>query len=268
MMLATDLAVLDHADGSVLLVANAVNYDATDERVDERLGRRGRRLDRMTARARRAGAEHRRRPRQSAVPRPTAAQRSAGRTGRRSSGQGGDPGRRGVPDRPLASGSTIDCPARRARRLPGAARHQPQPVHVPAALSPDGGFDVVGSSPEALVKVAAGRAMMHPIAGTRPRGATPEEDARWPRSCSRTPRSAPSTSCSSTSAATTSAGSAQPGTRRGGRLHGGRAVQPRHAHRSHRGRRGAPRAGRRTTCCRHASRPAPCPARPSRARWS
>ena len=34
MMLATDLAVLDHADGSVLLIANAVNYDATDERVD------------------------------------------------------------------------------------------------------------------------------------------------------------------------------------------------------------------------------------------
>ena len=30
MMLATDLAVLDHADGSVLLIANAINYDATD----------------------------------------------------------------------------------------------------------------------------------------------------------------------------------------------------------------------------------------------
>ena len=42
MMLATDLAVLDHADGSVLLVANAVNYDDTDERVERRLGgRRG-----------------------------------------------------------------------------------------------------------------------------------------------------------------------------------------------------------------------------------
>jgi len=39
------------------------------------------------------------------------------------------------------------------------------------------GFDIVGSSPEALVKVTAGRAMMHPIAGSRPRGATPEEDA-------------------------------------------------------------------------------------------
>jgi anthranilate synthase component 1 len=39
------------------------------------------------------------------------------------------------------------------------------------------GFDIVGSSPEALVKVTDGHAMMHPIAGSRPRGATPEEDA-------------------------------------------------------------------------------------------
>jgi anthranilate synthase component 1 len=38
-------------------------------------------------------------------------------------------------------------------------------------------FDIVGSSPEVLVKVDAGKAMLHPIAGTRPRGATPEEDA-------------------------------------------------------------------------------------------
>src|SRR4051812_39904372 len=38
-------------------------------------------------------------------------------------------------------------------------------------------FDVVGSSPEALVKVEDGSAMVHPIAGTRPRGATPQEDA-------------------------------------------------------------------------------------------
>ena len=35
MLLATDLAVVDHRDGSVLLIANAVNYDATDARVDE-----------------------------------------------------------------------------------------------------------------------------------------------------------------------------------------------------------------------------------------
>jgi len=48
MMLATDLAVLDHADGSVLLIANAVNYDDTDERVDWAHQDAVERLDRMT----------------------------------------------------------------------------------------------------------------------------------------------------------------------------------------------------------------------------
>src|SRR5690606_476121 len=38
------------------------------------------------------------------------------------------------------------------------------------------GFDVGGSSPEALVNVEDGRALVHPIAGTRWRGATPQED--------------------------------------------------------------------------------------------
>jgi anthranilate synthase component 1 len=39
-------------------------------------------------------------------------------------------------------------------------------------------FDIVGSSPEALVKVNDGHALLHPIAGTRWRGGTLEEDAR------------------------------------------------------------------------------------------
>jgi anthranilate synthase component 1 len=38
-------------------------------------------------------------------------------------------------------------------------------------------FDIVGSSPEALVTVADGRATIHPIAGTRPRGVDPAADA-------------------------------------------------------------------------------------------
>ncbi|WP_244858033.1 anthranilate synthase component I [Agromyces archimandritae] len=38
-------------------------------------------------------------------------------------------------------------------------------------------FHIVGSSPEALVKVESGRVYTHPIAGSRPRGATPERDA-------------------------------------------------------------------------------------------
>ena len=39
-------------------------------------------------------------------------------------------------------------------------------------------FDVVGSSPEALVTVTGDHAVVHPPAGTRPRGGSPEEDAR------------------------------------------------------------------------------------------
>ncbi len=37
-------------------------------------------------------------------------------------------------------------------------------------------FNVIGSSPETLIKVDNGHAMTFPIAGSRPRGATPEED--------------------------------------------------------------------------------------------
>jgi anthranilate synthase component 1 len=37
-------------------------------------------------------------------------------------------------------------------------------------------YSIVGSSPEALVKITDRRAYMHPIAGSRPRGDTPEHD--------------------------------------------------------------------------------------------
>jgi anthranilate synthase component 1 len=40
-----------------------------------------------------------------------------------------------------------------------------------------GAFAIAGSSPEILVKVANGTVTIRPIAGTRPRGATPHEDA-------------------------------------------------------------------------------------------
>jgi anthranilate synthase component 1 len=39
-----------------------------------------------------------------------------------------------------------------------------------------GEFQVVGASPEVLVRVQGGEATVRPIAGTRPRGRTPEED--------------------------------------------------------------------------------------------
>ena len=41
---------------------------------------------------------------------------------------------------------------------------------------------IVGASPEMLVRVEGRHAVTHPIAGTRPRGKTEEEDSGSPRS--------------------------------------------------------------------------------------
>ena len=56
-----------------------------------------------------------------------------------------------------------------------------------------GDFEIAGASPEPLITVNGRRVSTRPIAGTRPRGATADEDRRWPTSCSPTRRSAPST---------------------------------------------------------------------------
>ncbi|HEX5569531.1 MAG TPA: chorismate-binding protein, partial [Streptomyces sp.] len=49
MMLASDLAVLDHRDGTVLLIANAINHNDLDTGVDQAHADAVRRLDAMTA---------------------------------------------------------------------------------------------------------------------------------------------------------------------------------------------------------------------------
>ena len=55
-------------------------------------------------------------------------------------------------------------------------------------------FSVVGASPELLVRVEGDRMTTHPIAGTRPRGATPaEDDALAYAACSAIRRNEPST---------------------------------------------------------------------------
>jgi anthranilate synthase component 1 len=51
-----------------------------------------------------------------------------------------------------------------------------------AALMRDGDFAVLSSSPERLLSVRGGTASTRPIAGTRPRGASPERDAELIRS--------------------------------------------------------------------------------------
>ena len=203
MLLATDLAVARPPRGH----GHADRQRGQLGR-HRRAGRRGLRRRRragstaMTAELGRAGA---RRPSRVVPPGRAASsprRRTPRRLPRRRRGrQGADPGGRGVPGRAVASGSRCRLHGRPARRLPGAAGDQPQPVHVPApARSRRRPFDIVGSSPEALVTVRRRAATTHPIAGTRlARRHRGGGRAAGRRTCSPTRRSAPSTSCSSTS---------------------------------------------------------------------
>jgi anthranilate synthase component 1 len=46
-MLTSDLAVMDHTEGSITLIANAINWDGSDDRIDEAFNDATARLDRM-----------------------------------------------------------------------------------------------------------------------------------------------------------------------------------------------------------------------------
>ena len=173
MLLATDLAVLDHANGSVILIANAVNHDGRATGVDAAHADAVARLDAMTA----------------DLARPVdtgAAELTPVASVDARSPFGGAPYRAAVEEvkERIRAGEAFQvvpsqrfeapCPASALDVYRVLRTTNPSPYMYLFRFE---GFDVVGSSPEALVKVEDGRAMVHPIAGTRHRGATPEEDA-------------------------------------------------------------------------------------------
>ncbi|KRE37184.1 anthranilate synthase [Janibacter sp. Soil728] len=181
MVLATDVAVLDHSDGSLLLVANVVNYDDTDERVEEAWQDAVERLDAMTERL--------------AAPAPSTVATidpdlaAAARTEVTSDvsverfeeivEQAKEDIRAGeVFQVVLSQRFSTPCPVDALEVYRALRRSNPSPYMYFVRLPhPDGSvYEVVGSSPEALVKVTGRRAITHPIAGTRPRGKSPEHD--------------------------------------------------------------------------------------------
>jgi anthranilate synthase component I len=174
MLLATDLAVLDHAEGSVLLVANALlgpepQTAAIEAAYDDALGR----LDAMTTDLAKP-AESTVSTLASAAPPVYVGTAPAA----------GYPAAVEQVKEEIRAGEAFQVVL--SQRFEVATTAQALDVYrVLRASNPSPymyllrftDHDVVGSSPEALVKVTAGRAMLHPIAGTRPRGATPEQDA-------------------------------------------------------------------------------------------
>jgi len=185
-LLATDLAVLDHWSGTVTLISNAINFDATDARVEAAWAGAVARLDAMqdllTA----------------------------------SIGHGiatwsvvDDVDVTSTFDRPeycaavekiqeyIRRGDAFQVVLSQRFALPFTGRGldiyrvlrstNPSPymylLRVPVAL--EGGelsdkphFEIVGSSPEALITVADRECVVHPIAGTRPRASSADDDAQ------------------------------------------------------------------------------------------
>ncbi|MGA0980629.1 MAG: anthranilate synthase component I, partial [Candidatus Nanopelagicales bacterium] len=180
-LLATDLAVLDHADGTVLLIANAINVDNSDERIDEAWSDATRRLDAMEGDLRSPAAST------VATYDPHAVSEATDRTTsedfQRSVLVAQEHIRAGDAFQVVVS-QRFDaaCPASALDVYRVLRVTNPSPymylLRIPSSDGDGVDFDIVGSSPEALVTVHEGRCRVHPIAGTRPRGATPEEDAR------------------------------------------------------------------------------------------
>ncbi len=177
-LLASDLVVLDHYDREIWVIANAYNWDASDERVDEAYADARARVEQLTGELAR--------PTPSAVVGADFAQTLPIR-------------RQRTPEQFQAAvaAAVEEIRAGEAFQIVVSQRFEvdttadaldiyrvlrllnPSPYMYLLRLTDAAGrpFDIVGSSPEALVTVKGETAITHPIAGSKPRGATPEEDA-------------------------------------------------------------------------------------------
>jgi anthranilate synthase component I len=177
LLLATDVAAVDHHEGTITLIANAVNWNGNDERVDWAYDDAVARLDVMTEalghslpstvatfskpeprhRAQRTAEEY------SKIVEYLVEQIAAGEAFQV------------VPSQRFEVDTDVDpIDVYRILRVTNPSPYM-YLVHVPNS---DGAtdFSIVGSSPEALVTVGGGWATTHPIAGTRWRGQSEEED--------------------------------------------------------------------------------------------
>jgi anthranilate synthase component I len=176
MLLVTDLAVFDHSDSSILLIASAINLDGSDERVDDAYADAVRRLDSMVERL--------------AAPAPptvtiTAEPAPVEFVSRTPAGSYQPTVRDALEEIRAGEIFQVQIGQRFEAKMPESEHAVLDLYRALRSINPSpylylmrlDGFDIVGSSPEALVTVTAGHALLHPIAGTRPRGSTPDEDA-------------------------------------------------------------------------------------------
>ena len=177
--LATDIAVVDHVSGSVWLIANAVNVDDRPTRADAAYDEALARLDDMQ---RKAAAPVENEARVNVLDESVGQPQLRFRTEKSDYERSVEEAKRHIIDGDvfqvvISQRLDIDSPADPFDVYRVLRTLNPSPF---MALTDAQGrdFNVIGSSPETLIKVDNGHAMSFPIAGSRPRGATPEEDER------------------------------------------------------------------------------------------
>ena len=177
LLLATDIAAVDHHEGTITLIANAVNFNGSDDHVDSAYDDALARLDVMTAalgqplsstvatftrpephpRAQRTEQEY------GAVVERLVKEIEAGEAFQV------------VPSQRFELDTDADpIDVYRMLRVTNPSPYM-YLLQIPNEFG-ETAFSIVGSSPEALVTVQDGRATTHPIAGTRWRGASEEDD--------------------------------------------------------------------------------------------
>jgi len=174
-MLTSDLVVMDHSDGTIILIANAINWDGSSERVDDSYLDAVSRLDRM----------------QSQLLKPIAGDVSELPSRERpqferNMSEAEFKSKVEIAKEEIRAGEAFQIVLSQRFSMPTSADaldiyrmlrlHNPSPYMYLFRF--EEGYDVVGSSPEALVKVTDTQVMVHPIAGTRKRSASVEEDLR------------------------------------------------------------------------------------------
>ena len=178
LLLATDIAAIDHHDGSVWLIANAVNADAQASGIEGAYADAVARVDAME-RALLSAPVGEVSALDPGAPEPPTRQRSAPGeyqdmvTFAKGAIRDGE-----VFQMVPAQRFDLDCGASPLDVYRVLRTLNPSPYMYCFHLEDDLGrsFAVVGASPESLAAVHRGRVSTFPIAGSRPRGATPEED--------------------------------------------------------------------------------------------
>jgi anthranilate synthase component I len=180
MLLATDFAVLDHSNGSVWLIANAINYNGNESGVADAWNEAVSRLEKMEADLAKpatfktSGASKS----EKSFDRQISSEEFESKVNRAIEYiKAGDAFQIVLSQRFTKPTSAEAFEVYRALRATN-----PSPymffLRIPNEDLSEVSFDIVGSSPEALVTVKDSMAKMHPIAGTRHRAEDPEEDER------------------------------------------------------------------------------------------